>query len=174
MKHGLVILNIVLCVLSVMVVYFTFDFKGNVSTDKETLRQARIELQRLQQTIKYLENAKYTDLITSLEASLNELKISVAEFVSNEHEFAHISEVVFQLEPREAVLLPQHSYPIHSIRMNVKFKAASVAVLANYLQSLGNSVSPWPIEVRACDIHRLLVNKILANCFLDIHYWEEA
>ena len=72
---------------------------------------------------------------------------------------------------RKAVLQPKNIYPIRLLRLTVKYKADNSIVLSEFIQSIKIAANPWPAEVKACDVHRLEVNKLLVNCVLDIYYW---
>jgi hypothetical protein len=171
MKKYLIGFNIVLCVFSAVAVYISISLIDRANTTNVMLRNTRVESQRLQQSIGILESSEYQELIGSLDSDLNELKISVAEFMSDDHAQAGASDVSYQFDSREEKLLPQDLYPIRLFRLNLKFKARNAMALAGFLQATKNAVSPWPMEVRACDIHRLIVVKLLVHCVLDVHYW---
>lgn len=163
--------NAVLCILSVVVVYVSIELSSSTSNTDTLLRNSRVESQRLQQSIGILENDKYQELIGNFDSGLNELKISVAEFMSDKHLQTGASDISYQFDARQEQLQTNTTFPIHIFRLNLKFKANNAMALAAFLQATKATVSPWPAEVRACDIHRLVVFKLMVHCVLDIYYW---
>lgn len=171
MSRSLLGLNAVLCFLSFVVVYASVELNNSTGVSDTLLRNARVESQRLQQSIGILEKDEYQELIGNLDSDLNELKISVAEFMSNEHLRTGASDVSYQFDDRQRHLLPNNVFPIHIFRLDLNFKVDNAMALADFLQATKDTMTPWPAEVRACDIHRLVVIKLMVHCVLDIYYW---
>lgn len=164
-------LNVLLCCVGAAAVSVSISLADSAALAQEQLRDSRVQLQRMQQSIKLLENTEYQDMIVSLDSDSNNLKLSVAEFLSDNHINDGVFDVSYELSLLEKTLLPQSSFPIMSYRLGVSFRVVSAKALATYLHSAKMAVYPWPVEVRACDIHRMVANQLLANCVLDIHYW---
>lgn len=171
MNLNLVGLTLTLCVLSIVAITMSINLSDITAATKVQLRNTRVDLQRMQQSISILENVEYQELIVDLDSGLNELKISIAEFVSDRYVQSDASGISYQLDIRESKILPQSLYPIHLLRLNLKFKTDNSNSLAGLLQEIKRVVNPWPTEVRACEIHRLIVSKLLVNCMIDIHIW---
>ncbi|MFT6873909.1 MAG: hypothetical protein ACJAZF_000012 [Granulosicoccus sp.] len=171
MKIKLISFNIGFFILSMLSVYISIILDNGVSVNNVMLRNVRVETQRMQQSIAILENTEYQELIKNLDSNLNGLKINIAEYMTVNHAQAGVSDPSYQLDSRKVRLLPQDPFPIRIIRLDLKFKVDNAQALAGFLQSTNDVVSPWPTEVRACDIHRLPVSKLLVHCILDIHYW---
>jgi hypothetical protein len=171
MNLNIIGFNIVLCAVSMLMVYISMSLADSASATNVLLRNARVESQRLQQSISVLENDEYKELIGKLDSDVNELKINIAEFMSENHVQAGAYDVSYQFDSRTIELLPHSRFPIRLFRLDLKYKADNAMAIAGFLQAIKDTVNPWPMEVRACDIHRLVVVKLLVHCVLDIYYW---
>jgi hypothetical protein len=171
MNLNLIGFNISLCALSIVVVYISMSLADSASVTKVMIRETRVESQRMQQSISVLENDEYKELIGKLDSDLDELKINVAEFMSDHHAQAGAYDVSYQFDSRKVELLPHSKFPIRLFRLDLKFKADNARAIASFLQATNDLVSPWPTELRACDIQRMVVAKLLVHCVLDIYYW---
>jgi hypothetical protein len=171
MNFNLVGLNLMLCVLSIVAISTSINLSDITVATKVQLRNTHVDLQRMQQSISILENAEYQELIVELDSGLNELKISIAEFISDRDVQSEASGINYQLDIRESKILPQSLYPIHILRLDLKFRTDNSNSLTGFLQEIKRVVNPWPTEVRACEIHRLVISRLLVNCKIDIHFW---
>ena len=171
MNGYLIALNILLCILSIVAGVVSINLAQSASLTGALLRNTRVESQRVQQSIKILEAADYQESIANLDSGLNDLKISIAEFMSDNHEHSGAFDVSYELDKRDEELLSQSLFSMRLFRMNLKFKADRAIAIADFLQATKKTMAPWPTEVRACDIHRFIANQLLVHCVLDIHYW---
>ena len=171
MNLNLVGLNLMLCLFSIAAMSVSINLSDIAVATKVQLRNTRVELQRMQQSISILENTEYQELIVDLDSGVNELKISIAEYISDRPNQTKASGISYQLDIREAKILPESLYPVQLLRLNLKFETDNSNSLTEFLHDIQILVSPWPTEVRGCDIHRLLISKLMVNCMIDIYFW---
>ena len=168
MNLNLVGLNLILCLFSIAAMSVSINLSDIAVATKVQLRNTRVELQRMQQSISILENTEYQELIVDLDSGVNELKISIAEYISDRPNQTKASGISYQLDIREAKILPESLYPVQLLRLNLKFETDNSNSLTEFLHDIQILVSPWPTEARGCDIHRLLISKLKVNCMIDL------
>lgn len=171
MKKHLFSFNVVLFICSVLLAYVSGDLSSSAQQAAEKLREKRIQLQGLQQSVAVLENDDFKDVVENLDSEINDIKINLAEYIAANNLQAGVSNVSYQLDYRNIKRLPQKKYPIRRFRLDLTFNATSAMVIVEFIQRTTDAVSPWPVEVRACDIDRLLAVSLWVHCVLDIHYW---
>jgi len=171
MMHALIVSNVLMCALGFAAIYTSTSLFNKSVAANVQLRNARVESQLVQQSIVVLESKEYLDLIANLDSSINELKIRLAELISNSDVQVDISDVSYQWNTREAGVLSDNQFPIHLHRLNIKFNASHTIALAEFMEGVKSAMTPWPSEVRACEVHRLQHRKLLANCVLDVYFW---
>lgn len=174
MNINLICINVVMCLLSVVAIYTSVTAANGADAVKERLRLTRVEAQQVQQSIHVLESVELEDSIKNLDTALNELKINVAEFISDESTTIGVHELSYELVNTGKSLLAQSSFPIQTYQLDIKFTAGNAKGVVNYLKKLKAVASPWPTEVRACDIHRLVVAKLSVHCVVNIHHWSDV
>ena len=130
MNLKLVIVNVLLCLFGLLAIYASKELADGSLASKVQLRDVRVESQRLKQAINILEGSEYQELLSSLESSLKELNISIAEFMSDRKLNEGVSDINFQMDVRRETLLPQNKYPIQLLRLIIKYKADNSVVLS--------------------------------------------
>lgn len=171
MKPILIGLMILMCICGVGAIYLAVFLSDNKNVTNEILRNTRVQSQRAQQSISVLQNVDYAEAVNNLSSGLNALKLNVAESMSITSSSTGVSEISYEIKEREEKLLAQNVHPIRILRLSVKFKADNAMVISAFLQDTKESLSPWPIEVKACEIHRMAIVKLSVSCILDSYYW---
>ena len=171
MMRNLIGFNLIMFFFGFIAVYAAMQSTASARNAENLLRQARVDYQYMQQSVRILDSVEYQSVIEKLNSNSDELKISIAEVVANASSEIGLTDINYQLDGQDERLLPLSSFPIQGYRLDVTLKSENAKGLSLYLEAIKNAVAPWPTEVQACEIHRMIEKRLKVRCLVDIYYW---
>ena len=64
-----------------------------------------------------------------------------------------------------------YAQEVRVLRLDVQIQTAHAPQLLGFLGKLDTVVNGWPVEVRACELHRSVRTGLDARCIVDIYHW---
>ena len=162
---------VALSVLLIFSLYIPNGIARSIERQSEINRLLRIELQHAKQvqTLLKLRSAESSDEETI--QSKDVLKVSLIEKLLENSWPRGITNVDYEFQILPGMYLSYAGYPLEGVRVILNFTARHSLALISYLDLLMLSVYPQPIEIRACESRKSLVNGLRNQCVLDFYYW---
>ncbi len=137
----------------------------------ENVRLVRAQQQQLEQQLALLQSPGITPLINTLQEDLDTLRIKLVEIVTQQPPPAGVLNVGY-----EQTLLPQimdagTGEAINVLRLELTLRILHSGGLLNILDRIDRAVGAWPHETRACEIQRLPLQILSAQCVVDFYHW---
>ena len=64
-----------------------------------------------------------------------------------------------------------NKYKVRVLRLDVQLKTAHAPHLLGFIQQLETATGGWPMDVRACEVHRSVQMGLSSRCIVDIYHW---
>ena len=63
------------------------------------------------------------------------------------------------------------NYKVRILRLDVQLQTAHAPHLLGFIQQLETATGGWPMDVRACEVHRSVRVGLSSQCVVDIYHW---
>ena len=64
-----------------------------------------------------------------------------------------------------------HTQQVRVLRVDVQVQTDHAPQLLGFIKKLDTIANGWPVEVRACELHRSVRTGLEARCIVDIYHW---
>jgi len=139
----------------------------------EKLRLTRVAHQRLQQQHSLLKSPDSAQRIEQLDQALDALQISLVEAVSNRPVPDGVIDVTFEQQLMPPMTQAGTHYPVSVLRLSLMLTMEHSVGLVNMLDQVSGATSVWPSEVRGCELRRLPMQRLSAQCVMDLYHWSD-
>jgi len=139
----------------------------------EKLRLTRVAHQRLQQQHSLLKSPDSAQRIEQLDQALDALQISLVEAVSNRPVPDGVIDVTFEQQLMPPMTQAGTHYPVSVLRLSLMLTMEHSVGLVNMLDQVSGATSVWPSEVRGCELRRLPMQRLSAQCVMDFYHWSD-
>ncbi len=162
---------IVLSLLLIVSLHIPNSIARSIERQSEINRLLRVELQQAKQvqTLLKLRSSESSD--EEAIPSKDVLKVSLIEKLLANSWPRGITNVDYEFQKPPGMYLSYAGYRLEGVRVILNFTARHSLALISYLDLLMLSVYPQPIEIRACESRKSLVNGLRNQCVLDFYYW---
>lgn len=140
----------------------------------DRVRQSRMRHQALEQQLITLKSPHYEHLAAGLEQDLASLQIDMAEVMSSETQSPDVIELSYEQNVLAHRLDTTQGQPVTTLRLMLSVKIQHAAGLLALLRRIDQRLTVWPHEVRGCDIHRVRLVGLQANCVVDFYHWSHV
>lgn len=182
--HRLVFRSLVIAVISGCIIVISYLYyqsaEEKVSRATDQLRHSRVLLQRAEQQLQRLNDARMHHLSRTVGEDIDLVQIRLAEFLRQYPASDDVSVQAFEQsmlpvsistasDTETDGLFPEF---IKILRLNVDVTILHAPALITLLDELEKTIGGWPMDVRACDIRKTAQFRLNARCVVDIYYWQ--
>jgi hypothetical protein len=145
---------------------------ARVTSDKfELVRLARAQLQTLDQQFNVLQSPGIAPLIDSLQEDLDTLQIRLVEVMTQQPAPAGVVQVGYEQTLLTQLQDEAGGDSVSVLRLNLNLTVRHSIGLLDMLDRIDDSVAHWPHEIRACELQRLPLQVLSAQCVVDFYHW---
>ena len=139
----------------------------------EELRRTRVAHQQLQQQHSVLNSSDSAQQIEQLNQAMDALQISLVEAVSDMPVPDGVIDVAFEQQLMPPMAGAGKHYPVSVLRLSLMLTIEHSVGLVNMLDRVSRATSFWPSEVRGCELQRLPLQRLSAQCVMDFYHWSD-
>ena len=182
--HRLVFRSLIIAPVSVCIILGSWLFflktENQIASAVDQLRYTKVLLQRAEQELQRLGDASTHPLTRIAGEDIDNLQIRLAEFLQQYPSSGDVSLLAFEQSvlaaslPTAGLADDDGELPsvIQILRLDVEAVVVHAPALLALLDELEMTVAGWPVDVRACDIHRTPLQRLNARCVMDIYFWK--
>lgn len=173
------------CVLSLCVIIMSWLYHSNVegqgTNSLRKVRQSLVQRQHIEQRLQRLDEGQASPLLRVLGEDISALQIRLAEYLSGDATTSGFSES--PLRYTQSILAKSLStasldvdidkkiQAIRILRLDVQVQLAHSQEFVKVLGGIYSEVGGWPMEVLACDVQRVPIQRLNVRCLMDIYHW---
>lgn len=173
------------CVLSLCVIIMSWlyhsDVEGQGAHSLHKVRQSLVQRQHIEQRLQRLDEGQASPLLRMLGEDISALQIRIAEYLSGDVMASGLSES--PLKYTQSILakplsiasldvdIDKKIQAIRILRLDIQVQLAHSQEFVKVLGGIYSQVGGWPMEVLACDVQRMPIQRLNVRCLMDIYHW---
>lgn len=119
----------------------------------------------------FFKTAVNTEIISQFSQSIEELKITLADYFKGVEQVGLVSNLSFSQQEQTPRDSNSNLSNLTVLRVNLNFEAGDEVSAIELLDKLYHSVVNWPIEIVGCQMVRYSNDRIKTSCISDIYHW---
>lgn len=174
-----IVINLVALGLLIGLFFVNRTIDERVEVSHEKLRLGLIDRQWDQLRFQRLSEEPVNSFVNIVGEDISSLQVRIAELLTgpsshSEHVVRYEQRVLPELVSHDAFLVvPLHNdIKIQIVRLSLALQVPHGPYLLDWLQRVVKSTGGWPSDIRSCDVRKFMSVGLLADCVLDIYYWQ--